>query len=74
MLRFTLHIILFNLPLTLFQICTPLISDQLKMMKWTNSYNYSTQIMMMIFGVLTSICFSLDYWLILTQKNLQYLL
>ena len=60
MLRFTLNSINLNLPLNLFQILTQLKSNQFIMMKWTISYNYSTQIMMVLFWMLTFRCFRLD--------------
>ena len=53
MLRFTLHCFQFNLTLNLFQIHTPLQSNQLMIIKWTISWNSSTQNMMMIFLILT---------------------
>ena len=49
MLGFSLYIIYFSLPLTLFQIRNQLWSNQFMMVKWTNSWNYSTQIMMIMF-------------------------
>ena len=63
MLRFTLHIFQFNLTLNIFHIQTPLQSNQLMMMKWNISCNSSTHSMMMIFLMLTFICFRLDWWL-----------
>ena len=39
-----------------------------------NSWNFPTQIMMMIFLMLTSRCFRLDYWFLLIKKCIQYLL
>ena len=54
MLRFTLHIFQFNLTLNIFHIQTPLQSNQLMMMKWNISCNYSTENMMMIFWMLNS--------------------
>ena len=74
-LRFTLKSIHLNLPMTLFHIWTPLWSNKLTMMdKWTNSWNSSTQSMMMIFWMLTSIWFRIDYWLLLPQNFIQLLL
>ena len=73
-LRFNHHNIHINLPLTLFQIQTPLQSNKLMTMKRTNFWNYSTKSMIMIFWVLNSVQFKLDYWLLLPYKFIQYLL
>ena len=62
MLRSNLYSFQLNLTLNLFQIHTPLLSNQFMMMKCTIFYNSSTQNMMIILWVLTSICFSLDWW------------
>ena len=61
-LRFTLKSFQLNITLNLFQIQTPLRSNLLMIMKWTISWNPSTQNMMMILWMLTTICFSLDWW------------
>ena len=74
MLRFILQSINLNILLTWFQIRTPLQSNQLTMMKFTNSWNSSTWIMMMIFWVLISRFFRLEYWLPLNQNFIQSLL
>ena len=69
MLRFNIHSIHWYLPPNMFQIRIPLRSSQLMIMKCTNFYNSSTQIMMMIFWMLISRCFRLDY-LLLPPQNL----
>ena len=74
MLRFILQSINLNILLTWFQIRAPLQSNQLTMMKFTNSWNSSTWIMMMIFWVLISRFFRLEYWLPLNQNFIQSLL
>ena len=74
MLRFTLHSIHLNIPLNLFQIRTPLQSNQLTMMKCTSSWNHSTQSMMVILWMLTSRCFRLEQWWLLLQIFLHNLL
>ena len=63
-----------NLSLNLFQIQTTLRLNQLMMMKWTISWNSSTQKMMKTFWMLKSRCFSLDWCLPFIQKFIQYLL
>ena len=70
-LRFTLHSIHFNLTQILFQTRIPIQSNQLMMMKWTKYWNLSTQRMMVIFWMLVSIWWSLDYWFLLPQKFIQ---
>ena len=60
MLSYTLQSINFNMSLDLFQIHTPLLSNKMMIIKLTNSWNSSTQSMMMIFWVLTSIFFKID--------------
>ena len=74
MLRFTLQRFQLNLTLNLFQIHTPLQLNKLMTMKWTISWNYSTQNMMKIFWMLTSICLRLDWWSPLLQNFIQSLL
>ena len=63
MLRFTLKSFYLNLTINLLQIHTPLQSNQLIIMKWTISWNYYTQNMMIIFWILTFICFRIYWWL-----------
>ena len=63
-----------TLAITSFHIQTPLLSNQLMIMKWIISWNYSTQNMMMIFQMLTSRCFKLDWWSPLLQSFIKYLL
>ena len=63
-----------TIAITPFQIQTPLLSNQLMIMKWIVSWNSSTQNMMTIFQMLTSICFKLDWWSPLLQTFIQYLL
>ena len=46
----------------------PLRSSQYMIIKWTNFHSSSTQIMVMILWMLTSICFSLYEFLLLPQK------
>ena len=72
MLSFTLHIFQMILTLNQFHIHTPLQLNQLMMMKWIISWNSSTQNMMMIFYMLTSICFKLDWWSPLLEHFVQY--
>ena len=74
MLRFTLKIFHLNLTLNLFQIQTPIGSNQLMMMKWTISCISSIQNMMMIFWMMTSIFFKLDWWSPLLQNFIQSLM
>ena len=74
MLRFNLQSFYLNLTLNLFHIRTPLQSNQSIMMKWTSSWNYSTQRMMMIFWMLTSRCFSIDWCSLLIKNFIQSLL
>ena len=74
MLRFTLHSFQLNLTLDMFHIQTPLQSNQFMIMKWTISWNYSTQNTMKIFWVLTYRCFRLDLWSPLIQHFIQSLL
>ena len=62
MLRFTFHSFQLDLTLNLFQIHTPPRLNKFMMMKWTITWNSSTQNMMKIFWMLTSICFRLDCW------------
>ena len=74
MLRFTLHIFQLNLTMNMFQIQTPLLLNQLMMMKWTISWNFSTHNMMNIFWVLISRCFRYYWWSPLLKNFIQYLL
>ena len=74
MLRFTLQSFQPNITLNLFHIQTPLLSNQLMMMKWTIYCNSFTQKMMKIFWMLTSRWFRLDWWSPFHQLFLQYLL
>ena len=46
---FTLKSIYLNIPLTMFQIQIPIQENQFMMMKWINSLNSYTQIMMLMF-------------------------
>ena len=68
MLRFTLHSFQLNLTLNLFQIQTPLRSNQLRIKKCTISCNSSIHNMMMIFWMLISIFFSIYWWYPLLQN------
>ena len=63
-----------NLTLNLFQIQTPLQLNQSMMMKYTISWNSSTQNNMQIFWMLTYICFSIEWWSPLLKSVLQSLL
>ena len=63
MLSFTLQSFQFNLTLNMLQIQKPLLLNQFMIMKFIISYNYSTQNMMKIFWMLTSIGFKLDWCL-----------
>ena len=74
MLRFTLQFIYWNLPLTMFRIQILFQSIKLMIMKCTNFQNSYTQSMMMIFWMLTSICFRIDQWLLLPKYFIHYLL
>ena len=74
MLRFTLQSLQLNLTLNLFQILTPLRLNQLMMMKWKISWNFSTHNMIQIFWMLISICFRIYWWYPLLQKCIQSLL
>ena len=74
MLRFILKIFQFNLTLNMFKIHTPLRLNQSTMMKWTISWNSSTQNIMHILWMLTSRCFRLDWWSPLLQNFIQSLL
>ena len=74
MFRFTLNIFHLNPTLNMFQIQTTLQSNQLMIIYWTISWNYSTQNMIMIFWMLTSICFKLDWWSSLIQNYIPSLL
>ena len=65
MLRFNLQSIHLNLTLNLFQIQIPLRLNKLMMTKWNKSHNSYNHIMMIIFWMLTSRCFSIDYWSLL---------
>ena len=60
--------------MTQFYIQTPLQLNQSMMMKWTISWNSSTQSTMTIFYILTSICFKLDWWSPLLQNFIHDLL
>ena len=73
-LRFVIHSFQLNLTLNLFQIQTPLQSNQWVMMKYTISWNYFTHNMMIIFWVLTSICYRLDWCSPLLQNFIHSLL
>ena len=59
-LVFTLQSFQFDLTMNMFQIETPLQSNQFIMIKFTISYNSSTCNRMMIFWMLTSILFRLE--------------
>ena len=74
MLKFPLKTFQLSLTVTQFQIQTPLQLNKLMIIKWIISYNYSTQNMMTIFYMLTSICFKFDWWSPLLQDFIQYLL
>ena len=63
-----------NLTLNLLHIHTPFQSNKWMMMKWTISWNSSTQNMMMIFCMLTSRCFRHDWWSPLLPYFIQSLL
>ena len=63
-----------NLTPNKFQIQTPLLLNQLMMMEWNISCNYSTQNIMKTFWMLTSRCFMLYWWLPLLQNFIQFLL
>ena len=71
MLRFNLNNINLNLPMTLFYIWTPLQPKTFMMKIWFNSYSYSTQIMMVIYWMLTYIFFGFNYWLLRTKLFIQ---
>ena len=70
-LSFTLQSIHFNLPMNLFQIQTPLQSNKLTKMKFTNHRNYSTHITMMIFWMFTYI-WSLKFYSVSTELFHKY--
>ena len=72
--RFTLQSFQLNLTVNIFQIHTPLRLNQLMMMKWTISWNSSTQKMMKIFLILTYICFRLEWWIPLLKHFIHSLL
>ena len=73
-LRFILYSFRFNITLNLFRIHAPLRSNQFMIIECTIFRNSSTHDMMMIFLMLTSRCFRLDWWLPLLQKFIQSLL
>ena len=60
MFRFTLWSIHLNLPLNFFHIRTQLRSTQLMTIKWVNSWDSSTQMIVMVFLILTSRCVRID--------------
>ena len=74
MLKFTLQSFRFSLTLNQFHIQTPLQLNQLMIMIWIISWNYSIHNTMEIFWMFTSRCFKLDWWSPLLQKFIQYLL
>ena len=57
--------------LNICQIQTPHLSSQKIIMKWTISYHYLIQNMMMMIWVVTYRCFGSDWWMILTQNSIQ---
>ena len=65
---------LLNITLNMFQIQTPLRSNQLMMMKWAISWNYSTQNMMIILCMLTFRYYRIYWWLPFLLKIIQSLL
>ena len=73
-LRFTLQIFQLNPTINLFRIHTPLQSNKSTIMKWTIYCNYSTHSTMMIFWMLNSRLFSLNWWSLLRKNVTQYLL
>ena len=73
-LRFILQSFQFNLTLNMFQIHTPLRLNKLVMMKWTISWNSSTQNTMKIFWILKYRCFRLDCFSHLLQNFIQSIL
>ena len=62
MLTFPLHSLQLSITLNQFYIQTPLLLNQLMMMKWIIYCNFSIQNMMNIFWMFKSRCFKL-YWL-----------
>ena len=74
MLGFILNSSQLNLTLNMFQIHTPLWLNKLMMMKLTISWKYFTQNMMMIFWILTSRWFRVDWCLPLLQNLIQSIL
>ena len=69
-LRFTLQIFQLNPTINLFHIHTPLQPNKSEIMKWTIYCNYSTQSMIVIFWMLTSRLFRLNWWSLLREKRL----
>ena len=63
MLRFILQSLQLNPTLNLFHMQTPIQLNKLMMMKWTISRNFYPKNMMMIFWMLDSRLFRIDYWL-----------
>ena len=74
MLRFTLNILQLSLTMNMFHIQTPLQKNQLMVIKWNLSYNYSTHNIMMIFWAFAFRCSRLDQWSPLLQNFIQSLL
>ena len=63
-----------NITMNLFQIRTPLRSNQLMMMKWTIYFNCSNHNMIMILWIMNSILFRINWWRIHIQNDTQSLL
>ena len=74
MLQFTIQGLQLNVNLHQFQIHTPLLSNQLMIMKWTISWNFSIHNMIMIFWMLTFRFFRIDWWSPLIKFYIKYLL
>ena len=68
-LSFNLHIFQLNLTMDLFQIQTPLKSNQLMMMKWTISWNSSTR---NFFDLLDVDLQMIQGWLVVTPSSKAY--
>ena len=73
-LRFTLYSFQLYITMNQFQIQTPFQLNQLMMVKWTISWNYSIQNMMKTFWILNYRCFRLDWWSPLLKQFIQYIL
>ena len=72
MLKSFLHIILYNIPLILYQIW---ITHPLRpsiTVNWTNPRNSFNHIMIMIFGVLTYIWYRVEYCYLFLKKCIQF--